>query len=238
MEKETLHAELRPKGGNLKDLRHGGQVPAVLYGSDTKPVSLKIDRKTFNRLYQAVGSSTLVLLAIDNEKPVNVLIHDVQKHPVTDELVHADLLQVKMTEKIRAEIPLEFVGLAPAVEQLEGNLITPRTEIEVECLPDALVGKIEVDVAGLNTFEDVIKVADLKIPAGIEVLTDLEELVAQVTPPRSEEELEAELAEPTAQAEQEAIEKIEKDAQAEKAEGEETGEEASSEDKKEESKEH
>ncbi len=221
MDKGILNAFVRDlKGEQPSLLRRSGKLPVVLYGKDVKPQALIVDRKEFAHIFSKVGFTTLVLLKLDSLDPINVLVHDIQRHPVTDKLLHADFLRVKMTEKIKTELPLELVGLAPAVEELEGNLLTPRTQIEVECLPDALVPKIEVDVTTLKTFDDVIHVRDLSIPEGITVLTNLEEIVAQVTPPRSEEELEAQLAEPVGEAaEKEAVEKLAEETAQAKPEG-------------------
>jgi large subunit ribosomal protein L25 len=217
MNKETINALVRDLAGEQPSLlRRNGKLPVILYGKDVKPQALIVDRKEFSNTFSKTGFTTLLLLKLNSGEPINVLVHDIQRHPVTDELLHADFFRVTMTEKIKTELPLEIVGLAPAVEELEGNLLTPRTEIEVECLPDALVPKIEVDATTLKTFDDVIHVRDLTIPEGITVLTDPDEIVAQVTPPRSTEELEAELAEPVGEAaEKEAVEKLSEESTAE-----------------------
>jgi len=96
-----------------------------------------------------------------------------------------------MKEKIHAEVPLNFIGESPAVLNMEGILITNKDSIEVECLPSDLVSEIDVDISVLDDFEKNIKVEDLKIPTGIEILDDIEEVVVTVQEPRSEEELEA-----------------------------------------------
>jgi len=124
-----------------------------------------------------------------------------------------------MSEEIQTEVPLEFVGISPAVSDLEGNLITNKTGLKVECLPDKLVSNIIVDVAVLKTFDDLIKVKDLNIPEGIKILEESEDVIAQVTPPRSEEELEAmdEEVKSAAETEKEHIESIEAQSASEKA---------------------
>lgn len=125
-----------------------------------------------------------------------------------------------MTEKIVTEIPLKFIGEAPAVVDLDGTLLVNRDNIEVECLPTDLVHEIEVDISSLKTFDDLIKVADLKIPKGLEVLNDPNEVVASVTPPRSEEEL-AELEAPVEEKVEE-VEEVEKERKEEEEAEEET----------------
>lgn len=218
MEQISLKAKKREfTKKKVKILRQQGILPAVLYGHEVKPVNLSLDAKEFNKIFDSVGRSSLINLEIENEKPIKVLVHDLQLHPVTDETMHADFYQVKMTEKITTEIPLEFIGEAPAVKELEGNLITSKDEIEVECLPDALIPKIDVDISVLKTFDDLIHVKDLKVPSNIEVLDDPEEVVALVTPPRSEEELEEELKVEGEETEKAAIGEMEAKAEAEKA---------------------
>ena len=214
-------------GKKVKTLRSAGQIPAVLYGKKFKNLNLVINEKELKKIFADAGSSTIVELVVDNQK-YNILIHEPQKDPVTDNILHVDLYKVDMTQEIHTEIPLNFIGTSPAVEDLEGNLITNKDALEVKCLPDKLVSEIPVDISILKTFTDLIKAGDLNIPEGIEVLADKEEIVAQVTPPRSEEELEEMEKEATADVEKEQIETIESEAEKEKAEKEESveGEEA------------
>lgn len=192
-------------GKQVKQLRQQGQLPVVLYGHQAENQNLAVDNRQFTKLTETVSSSTLVDLEIDNEKPIKVLIHDAQYDPVSGYLLHADLFQVKLDEKLQTEIPLSFVGEAPAVKDLEGNLVITKNALKVEAFPQNLVSEIEVDISDLATFDDKLIVADIKAPADIEVLDDPEETLAIVTPPRSEEELEAELAPTTEEAEAAAI---------------------------------
>jgi large subunit ribosomal protein L25 len=119
----------------------------------------------------------------------NVLFHDVQSDGRTGQLIHADLYVVKMDEAIKTEIPLHYTGESTAVYQQEGTLLKNLETIEVEALPGNLPESIEVDISVLDDFEKSIHVSDLKIPQDVTLLSDPEELVAKVEPPRSEEEL-------------------------------------------------
>jgi len=229
METLTLKAKERQVfGKKLKKFRKQGQVPAILYGHNVKPLPLAVDCREFERIFKKAGLSTLINLELEKGKNRKVLIHQIQKDPVTDHLLHIDFYQVKMTEKITAEIPLKIIGQAPVVEEQGGTLITPRDSIEVECLPEALVREIVVDISNLKSFEDVVKIADLKIPTGLKILNDPEEIVVSVTPPRSEEEL-AELEAPA----EEKVEEVEEVKEAKKiTEGEEPEEEEAEETEK------
>lgn len=211
-------------GKKVKTLRLKGIVPAVVYGRDAKPQNISLAANEFTKIYSEAGTSSLVDLTIDNAAPIKVLTHEPQLDPVKNVPIHIDFYKVRMDEKIKTEIPLEFIGASEAVEQLDGSLVTNRDSVEVECLPSDLVSEIKVDITPLKTFEDNITISDLKVPAGIEILNDSEEVVALVEPPRSEEEL-AELEESAVEEEKEAIEQMEAEEGVEKAEEEAEGEE-------------
>lgn len=192
-------------GKKVKNLRKNGQMPVVVYGSGVDTKHYTVDTKAFTKLLSEAGTSTLIDLAVEGGKAVKVLINDYQHDIITGEMIHADLHQVKLDEKIQTEIALTFVGESAAVKDLGGTLVTPKEAIEVEAYPQDLVAELEVDITSLATFDDKITVADIKVPGNITVITDPEETIAIVTEPRSEEELAAELAETDADAEAAAI---------------------------------
>lgn len=226
MEQLTLKATPRELlGKKVKILRWENQIPAVCYGRKIKPIPLTINKRELQQIAREAGESTIINLEIPKQKSLKVIIRDLQRHPVSEEIIHADLFNIDMSQELQTEIPLEFVGTPPAVEELEGNLITNKDAVKVECLPDKLVSKIEVNVSILKTFEDLIHIKDLIIPEGIKVLDEGEDVVVQVTPPRSEEELKAIEVEEAAETEKAQIEDIEAKTEAEKAqkEGKEEG---------------
>jgi len=177
-------------GKQVKKLRENGEIPANMYGHDSKNQNLSLNFISFNRIFNDAGTSNLVDLVVDENQPVKVLLKEPDYHPVSNKPLHIDIYKVKMTEKLTTEIPLNFVNESPAVLEQEGSLVTNRDALEVECLPADLVSEFDVDLSLLKTFDDVIKVGDIKVSDKIEILNDLEEIVAQVMPPRSEEELE------------------------------------------------
>jgi len=220
---EQINLKASPReiiGKKVKVLRSKGQIPSILYGRDYKSTPLLLDKTEFEKVFSEAGSSMIVNLDITNKGTEKILIREPQKDPVTDLILHVDLYKVDMTKEIHTDIPLKFVGASAAVEELEGNLISNKDALEVECLPDRLVSEIEIDITPLKTFEDLIKVKNIKIPEGIKVINDPEEIIAQVTPPRSEEELEAMEQEAAVETEKAGIENIEATAEAEKAEKE------------------
>lgn len=224
MEKIKLQAKKRDiLGKKVAGLRREGLIPAVLYGKDKDNMSLTVDKKEFDRAYRLSGGSTLVLLEIDDEKAKNVLVKEVSKDPVTGDAIHADFYQVRMSEKITANVPLNFTGDSVAVMDLSGSLITNKSELAVECLPADLPHEIEVDISVLEDFDSVIHIKDIKVPEGVEIKDDPEETVVLVEPPRSEEEL-AELEEPVEEGE---MPEAEMGGEEEAGEGEEAAKEGS-----------
>jgi large subunit ribosomal protein L25 len=166
-------------------------IKAILYGKNVENKMLWIDYQEFRKAYEAVGESTVVDLAIEgNGANHKVLIHDVQLDPVTDEFRHIDFFEVKMDEEITTEVEIEFVGESSAVKELGGVLVKNLDSVEVTSLPGDLPNIITVDVAAIKTFEDYIYVKDLKVSDKVKILADPETVVALVSPPRTQEELE------------------------------------------------
>ena len=227
----TLLAHQRTElGKHARRGRARGLIPAILYGHEQENQPLFLDLKEFRQVYGLAGTSSLVDLKIDQQSAVKVLIHQPQWHHLTGLPIHADFFAVKMDEEIETEIRLEFVGQSPAVEELEGNFVANKHQLTVRCLPAELLPEIEVDISVLKTFDDQIRVGDLKLPAAINIMHEPDEVIALVTAPKSEEELEAELAEDKT-AEKEAVESLGdqpvEDAAAEAPDGERNKEQSS-----------
>ena len=194
-DKEKLVAKERTIiGKQVRALRRDGQLPVVIYGKDRQPTALTVDAHDFALLYRIAGGNTIVSIDIEKEDGTkerkNVLIHRVDTDPVSGKLRHADLLQIKMNEKITTTVPLKFVGDSIAVMDLSGSLLTTIDEVEIECLPADLPHEIEVDLSPLVDFDAVIHVSDIVVPEGVVILTELEATVAHVEAPRSDEEIE------------------------------------------------
>jgi large subunit ribosomal protein L25 len=183
MSKETfeLKANLREATGReVEKLRAENFLPAVVYGHDFANQNIVLKNSDFERVFRAAGESSLVDLIIGAEKPIKVLIHDIQNDPITDKPVHIDFYKVNMTEKIKTEVEIAFVGESPAVKDLGGVLIKTLEKLHIECLPSDLIHNVEVDLSSLRQIGDVIRVSDLKVPAIILVLTNPENPVVLV----------------------------------------------------------
>lgn len=188
-----LTVEKREKTGRhgAAAVRTESQVPGVLYGHGVDNTAVSVSAIAFEKIYAAAGESSLISLTVDGAAPVQVVIHGVQRHAVTHRITHVDFYQVNMKEKIRTEVPLVFEGVAPAEKNLGGILVKARDYVEIECLPSDLIHDIVVDLSGLATFEDHIRVSDLNVPSTVEIMDDPEVTIASVSEPRSQAELEA-----------------------------------------------
>lgn len=198
-------------GKKVKNLRQRGEMPAVVYGHGVKPLNISLEQGVFEKTFKQAGTSTLVDLVIDDQKPMKVLIHEPQPHYLTLKPVHVDFYAVKMDEEIETGIPLHFEGISPAVDELEGNFVTTRSELDVRCLPDKLVSEFIVDISVLKTFDDQIRVKDIALPEGMEVLNDPDEVIALVSAPITEEQLAEDLASDTTEAETAVLDEMNKE---------------------------
>jgi len=206
-------------GKKVKDLRKQGILPAILYGPGIKNLPLEIDSKEFEKILREAGESSLIKLQIGDEKMKNkeftVLIHEIERDPLTLKPIHIDFYQPKLKEEVEALVPLIFEGESKAVKELGGTLVKNISEVKVKALPLNLPKEIRVSIDKLKTFEDEIFVSDLKLPEGVKILKGPREIVAFAAPPEKvEEELEKPIEEKV-----EEVEKVEKKKEKE-AEGE------------------
>ncbi len=196
MEQIELKAESRTVfGKKTRALRRSGIVPGTLYGPRTEALSLQMGAKELNAVLDKAGTSRLISLHIDGAgKPRKILAREVQRDVITQSVLHVDLYEVVMTEKITVEIPITLIGEAPAVTGKKGLLVHGLDSLQVHCFPDQLTEAIEVDLSVLSETDQAILVKDLEVEQDIEVLTSPDEVVVQVLPFREEvlEPIEAE----------------------------------------------
>lgn len=180
-------------GKKVKALRRQGKLPAVVYGHQFPPQSILLDYRQASRTLAGVSSSQLIELNLEGQK-IPVLVRERQHHPLTGNMIHVDFLVISMTEALRAFVPIELEGEAPAVKDFGGVVVSGLEQIEVECLPKDLPEKITVDLARLANIGDGIYVKDLLLPPGVEVLSEGDEMIVLITAPEGEE-IEAEAVE-------------------------------------------
>lgn len=198
MEKIELQAQKREQiGKSLNSLRREGFLPSVVYGHNFETVPVQVKYADFEKVFKKAGESTLINLKLgDKEEPV--VIKDIQKNPVTGRIIHTDFYKVSLIEKIKANVPVVFVGESEAVKA-GGILVKNINEFEVEALPGDLPHEITVDISVLNNMGDHIFVRDLLIFPGegsreagiasdkVKIMANPDEMVALVQEPRPEE---------------------------------------------------
>lgn len=192
MEKVILKAEVRKDTGKrvAKDLRNSGFVPANVYKSGKAATSLTVsDRELAGILRTKAGENVLITLKISggesSAKDRTVLIKEIQRHPVRDNILHVDFNEISLTEMLKVDVPLEARGEPVGVKVDGGLLEHVLRELSVECLPTDIPAKIEVDVSAMK-IGDHIFVKDILVPAGIKVLNDPELIALVVKAPKVE----------------------------------------------------
>lgn len=223
MEKLDITVEAREKSGKgvARKLRRDGKIPGVLYSKgDSIPLSLNL--LSLNKVFHSsAGENVLINLKIEGAKKKSeriALIRDLQRDPITGQLLHVDLFEVSMDKEIRIKVPIEIIGDQPLGIKEGGMLQHNLREIEIECLPSQIPDRIPVDASSLR-IGDTIHVGDLTMEKNIKVITEADQPVVTVAAPISEEKLEELLtAVPVEEIkEPEIVGKVEKELEAEEA---------------------
>ena len=168
----------------IRALRRDGKIPGVYYYHGEENVNLEIDKKN---LYHALSTGQHVFEVAINDETQYVMIKSVQYHPVTDEIMHVDLMRVRRSEKMTFTIPIVLQGDAIGVD--EGGVLSQiLTAIDINCLPTDVPESINVDISDLelNSTISIVDITD--IPDDVEIVTSIESTVATITPPKEEEE--------------------------------------------------
>lgn len=185
----TLTVETRTvQGKKLAQLRDAGKLPAVMYGPKEASTLLTVDRIAFEKLFKQAGESSVIVLE-GLAGPKEVLVHDVAFDALRGGITHVDFYAVEAGKEITVDVPLTFVGEAPALK-LGGTLTKVLHEVEVTCTPANLPKEIVVDVSSLDDFEKQIHVSDLVVPKGVVIKNDVTEVVALVQAVAEEKEAE------------------------------------------------
>lgn len=190
MAKITLSVEPRTiTGKKVGSLRKQGIIPANIFGGKIKSAAVQVKNTTFAPILHQAGETQIVYLQLGDEKENRpTLISNVQRNPVSDQVIHVDFRQVDLKEKITANIPVEVIGESPAVKDFQAAIITSLAQIEVEALPTDLPENIQVDISVLKNIGDVIKVADLPLDrTKIEVKDDPSSVVVSAAAQQAEE---------------------------------------------------
>lgn len=182
----TLTAEVRKAGDSLEALRTKGGMPAVFYGKKTESTPISVAQNEFIKVWRTVGESGVVSIKTGTTS-VDALIREVSVDPVTDAPLHADFYVFEKGKKMEVSVPLEFVGVAPAVKDLGGSLVKVLFELKISADPQHIPHDITVDISSLVTFESQILAGDIKLPAGVELVELPTEVVASAAAPKEDE---------------------------------------------------
>ncbi|MFL2784213.1 MAG: 50S ribosomal protein L25 [Dehalococcoidia bacterium] len=177
-------------GKKVSTLRRDGITPVHLYGSGIDSQSLQADTATIGKVITQAGTNVPVNIVIEGQNSENIcFVREVQFHPVTERLVHVDFIRVDVTKPIRANVPINIDGLAPAVRNLGGTLLQPLQSVTVEALPMDIPIVYTLQADSLIDFDTNLYVRDLEISDTVEIINDDDELVAGVVAPRIEREV-------------------------------------------------
>ena len=185
----VLNATRRTEiGKHVANLRKAGRIPAVVFGHGIDSIPVSLDAHEFEYVRRTAHSNTIIELKVDGKDTHRVLVHGVQIDPRNRHLLHVDLFELKKGEEVTVEIRLHTIGESYAVDRLGGTLLHNIDRIRVRALPENLPDSIEFSIESLVDFEAAIHLRDLPMPAGVTVLSELDEVVAKVAAPHVVEE--------------------------------------------------
>ena len=170
----------QPLGKRSRRMLREGKLPAIVYGHNTKPTALVLDRLEFQKVFIKSGRTHLVDLKVDSDRTEKVLVREIQTHPRRLGPIHVDFYAVSLEEKITVEVPVHLTGESAAVKRGDADILQPIHALRVECLPTDIPEAFEVDLTPLEEIESEVRVSDISVPKGVTVLVDPEELVVKI----------------------------------------------------------
>ena len=188
---ETVKIKLDPRtviGKKVRRLRRQGYVPVHLYGAGGGSSVHQVEAQVLGKVLPQVGTNVPLMVEIEGGKEDVCFVRDVQRHPVSEDLLHVDFLRVDVSQTIQSEVPVVITGVAPAVVDIGGTLLQPLQSVVVESLPLDVPGSFVVDIGGLDDFEKAVYVRDIAVPARVTILTDPDDMLARIGAPRIEAE--------------------------------------------------
>ena len=186
MENINLNADIRTTEEKLSEVRTSKMIPAIVYGRNQESILLKMNYSEFLKTFRKAGESHIINLIV-GKKEIEVLVHDIQREPVSGDFLHIDFYAITRGQKVHTKMALTFVWESQAIKEwaiLEEHI----KEIEVKVLPKNLVDCIEVDLSKLVEMGDSIKISELNIDTEkFEVLTADTVVVSATKPAKIEE---------------------------------------------------
>ena len=189
----VLQAETRAvTGKKVKRLRRGGLVPANVYARNQASRAVQASLVEIARVFGAVDRNSVVPMSIDGADDIPVVLREIQRHPVTRDILHMDFYQVDLTRAIHSEARLVLTGDSEAVSK-GGTVVQSLELVMLEALPNDMPSSIEIDISVLEEFGQSVLIRDLVLPEGVTALTDGAVAVATALAPRVAEEDEEEV---------------------------------------------
>lgn len=183
----TLNVEKRDMKVNPEAIRKNGSIPAVFYGPKEASTPIIVNAKDFTKTWKKAGQSSVIILKEGNTEH-EVLIHEVDVHPLSGDARHADFYVIEKGKKVKVSVKLVYEGVSPAVKDKGAILVKVRREVEVEAAPRDLPHEIKVDISKLVEYTDVIKAKDLNISSGVELKIGADEIIASISEAKEEVE--------------------------------------------------
>jgi large subunit ribosomal protein L25 len=181
----TLNYEKRDDKSSLEALRESGYIPAVFYGPKEKNTPISVSTIDFIKVFKKAGESSVIILN-DGKTDHEVLIQDIDVHPVTGAPRHADFYVIEKGKKVKVNIPLVFEGVSPAVKDKGAILVKVARDLEIEATPKDLPHELKVDISTLVDFSSTISAKDIKLPSGVSLVSGADEIIASVAEAKEE----------------------------------------------------
>ena len=172
-------------GKKVAQLRRSGVLPANIYGNGLESISIQVGLDELEKALKSATANEVIDVHVAGERaPRSVVLHKLQRNPVTSSLLHADFYQVSLRVKMRADVPLVLVGVSDAVETYKGVVVSSLETLHVEALPLDIPTHIEIDISVLTELEAAIHVRDLILSGDVTILNDPEVMIVKVASPR------------------------------------------------------
>jgi len=184
----SLSIEKRDMKVNPTNLRLAGTLPAVYYGPKETSTPVTVNAVEFRKVWKKAGESSVIILKDAKGNEHEALIHDIDVHPLTGEPRHADFYVIEKGKKVKVAVPLVYSGVSPAVKDKGGILVKVRRELEIEAAPRDLPHDVTVDISTLAELTDVILAKSLKLPSGVELKINPDDVIASIAEAKEEVE--------------------------------------------------
>lgn len=175
------------EGKKVKSLRAEHQVPANVYGPNRESVNVVVDLREITKIYDQAGHNSLIEVEIEGESGAKkVLIKEVQTDPISEEIKHVSFFEVDMSRKIKVNVPVEIVGMSPAVKSNVGLLVVPVNSVRVQCLPENLIPSFVVDISNMANIGDAFRIADLDLGDKVKLASKIspKQIIAFIAKPQ------------------------------------------------------